>query len=84
MAAERPLPANIPNPEMLRKAQHDYLISSTAKNVEVLAGAGDLEHARALAARVLAFDRSPEARTLLQQHAARAGQPELLDGLPNQ
>lgn len=84
MAAERPLPANIPNPEMLQKAQHDYLISSTAKNVEVLAGAGDLEHARALAARVLAFDRSPEARTLLQQHAARAGQPELLDGLPNQ
>jgi RNA polymerase sigma factor (sigma-70 family) len=84
MAAERPLPANIPNPEMLRKAQYDYLISSTAKNVEVLAGAGDLEHARALAARVLAFDRSPEARTLLQQHAARAGQPELLDGLPNQ
>ena len=84
MAAERPLPANIPNPEMLRKAQHDYLISSTAKNVEALAGAGDLEHARALAARVLAFDRSPEARTLLQQHAARAGQPELLDGLPNQ
>jgi hypothetical protein len=84
MAAERPLPANISNPEMLRKAQHDHLISSTAKNVEVLAGAGDLEHARALAARVLAFDRSPEARNLLQQHATRAGQPELLDGLPNQ
>ncbi|HWX22691.1 MAG TPA: sigma-70 family RNA polymerase sigma factor [Candidatus Binatia bacterium] len=83
MSAERPLPPNIPNPEMIRKAQHDSLISSVAQNVEVFAGAGDLPHARTLAARLLAFDPSPETKALLQQHAVRAGQPDLLNAVPN-
>jgi hypothetical protein len=48
-----------------------------------LAGAGDLEHARTLAARLLTFDHSPETKTLLQQHAVRAGQPNLLNGMQN-
>jgi hypothetical protein len=83
MSAERPLPANIPNPERIRKAQHDYLIGSMAQNVEVFAGAGELDHARTLSARLLAFDRSPETKALLQQHAVRAGQPDLLNGVPS-
>jgi RNA polymerase sigma factor (sigma-70 family) len=81
--AERPLPANIANAEEIRKSQRTYLINSTAKNVEVLAGSGDVVHARALADRLLAFDTSPETKALLQQHATRAGQAGLLDGVPN-
>ena len=77
------MPANIANPEEIRKSQRNYLINSTAKNVEVLAGSGDLVHARALADRLLAFDSSPETKALLQQHATRAGQAGLLDGVPN-
>jgi hypothetical protein len=83
ISAERPLPANTPNPEMIRKAQHDFLIGSMAQNVEVFAGAGELDHARTLSARLLAFDRSPETKALLQQHAVRAGQPDLLNGVPS-
>lgn len=83
MRKERPLPANIANPEMIRKTQRDHLINSTAKSVEVLAGAGDLVHARALADRLLAFDGSSETKALVQQHATRAGQAGLLDGIPN-
>ena len=78
---ERPLPVNITNPEKIRKSQRDYLINSTVKNIEMLAGAGDLEHARTLAGRLLAYDSAPETKTLLQQHTTRAGQPDLLQGL---
>jgi len=77
------LPANTPNIEMLRNSMRNGLIKSTAKSVEVLAGAGDLEHARTLAGRLLAYDSSPETKALLQQHAVRAGQAGLLDGTPN-
>ena len=83
MAAERPLPANIANTEMVRKSKRDYFITSTANDFEVLAGAGDLEHARTLASRLAAFDPSPETKALLQLHAVRAGQPDLLASLPN-
>lgn len=79
MAAERPLPANVSNPEMIRKSQRDYLIASTAQDVEVLAGAGDVGHARTLASRLAAFDPSPETKALLQLHALRAGHPDLLN-----
>ena len=79
LATERPLPANIANPEKIRKSQRDYLINSTAKNVEVLAGSGDLGHARTLAQRLLAYDSSPETKALLLQHATRAGQAGLLE-----
>lgn len=43
----------------------------------------DLAHARNRAARLLAYDNSPETKALLQQHANRAGQAGLLEGLPN-
>ena len=79
--AERPLPANIANPEMIRKSQRNHLINSTAKSVEVLAGSGDLGHARALAGRLLDYDNTTETKALLQQHVARAGQAGLLDSL---
>ena len=78
---ERPLPASTRDPERLRKTQRDSAISSAAKNIEVLAGAADLAHAKELARKVLAFDASPETRNTLQQHATRAGQPDLLTGL---
>ena len=80
---EIPLPESTPNIEIIRKGRRDATISTTVKNVEALAGAGDLEHARMLAAKLLAYDSSPETKVLLQQHAARAGQTGLFDGAPN-
>lgn len=53
-------------------------ISTTATNIELLAGAGDLVHARDLAGRLLAADGSEATRALLQTHLERAGQPGLL------
>ncbi len=52
--------------------------SVVAKDIEVLAGAGDLVHARELAGRVLALDGSEATRALLQKHLERAGQAGLL------
>jgi hypothetical protein len=57
------------------------VVASAAKNVEVLAGAGELANARAFAERVLAYDNSPDTKRVLQEHARRAGQPDLLKGL---
>ncbi len=74
---ERPLPESTPNIEIIRKGMRKAAISTTVKNVEALAGAGDFEHARKLAAKLLAYDSSPETKALLQQHAARAGQAGL-------
>jgi RNA polymerase sigma factor (sigma-70 family) len=73
---ERPLPANAP--PGLRQGQREYAIESTAKNIEVLAGAGDLANARKLAAKLIEYDGSPETKASIQRHAARAGQPGLL------
>lgn len=69
--------ASDPNTARLRQSQRTEIVKTTAGYVEVLAGAGDLAHARELAARILAYDGSPEAQTILQEHAARAGHPEL-------
>jgi len=80
--AERPLPPGITDPERMRKVQRDYALSTAAKNVEVLAGNGNLEGAKTLAGRVLAFDGSAETRALLQKHVERAGQPDLLRAQP--
>jgi hypothetical protein len=62
---------------MIKKAQTRYIVSTATKNIEVLAGAGDLEHARDLAAKLLSFDGSDETKALLKQHVERAGHPEL-------
>ena len=75
---ERPLPAGIANPERIRNSQRSFAITSTAKSIEVLAGAGNLDQARTLAERLLGFDATAETRVLLQTHLARAGQPALM------
>jgi thiol-disulfide isomerase/thioredoxin len=58
-----------------------FAITRSARTVECLAGAGRLEEARELAARILAFDGSDSTRETLRTHATRAGQPELLTTL---
>ncbi len=63
--------------EGFRKVHHDYIVNSTAENIEVLAGAGDLEHARSLAAKLFAYDGSGETKLIVQQHLARAAHQEL-------
>lgn len=60
----------------------NYSIHQTATNVEVLAGSGDLEHAKTLAARLVHYDSSDATKTLLREHLQRAGHAELLDSLP--
>jgi RNA polymerase sigma factor (sigma-70 family) len=82
-ADDRPLPANLANSERIRKAQRQYAVKQGVEGVEVLAGAGDVPHARSLATRVLAYDSSPETRSLLQQRLAKVGHPEVLEGLPS-
>ncbi len=82
-AQERPLPANISNPAAIRQAQRGYLVTSTASNIEVLAGAGDLVHARTLVDKLLAYDGSDQTRAILQQRAVRAGHPELMTPPPD-
>jgi tetratricopeptide (TPR) repeat protein len=49
-----------------------------AREVEVLAGAGQIDDARALAEKLLEIDNSPPARETLLQSLRRAGQPNLL------
>ncbi len=56
----------------------DYAIKTAVKDVEALAGADEVANARDFIAKILAFDASPETRTLLAGHLARAGHPELL------
>jgi hypothetical protein len=76
---EAPAPfATDPNAAPLRQTPRAAAVERTAKYVEALAGSGDLPHARELAARILAYDGSAETKAILQQHAIRAGHPELL------
>lgn len=65
-------------PERAKEAGKSYAVTMTARNIEVLAGAGDLANARALAGRLLAFDGSEATRALLQKHLERAGRGDLL------
>jgi RNA polymerase sigma factor (sigma-70 family) len=73
-----PLPTATPNPEEARRVFRESTLAWAATNIEMLAGAGDLAHARSLAERLLAFDSSESTRALIQQHAERAGHPTLL------
>jgi hypothetical protein len=59
------------------RAQHQAAITSAALGVEVLAGAGDIAHARQLAEKLLVFDGGKETRAVLRKHLERAGHPEL-------
>ncbi len=62
----------------------NYLIETTAKNIEVLAGSGQLDSARTLTGKLLALDSSNVTRGIVQEHAIRAGHPELLASPPVQ
>jgi RNA polymerase sigma factor (sigma-70 family) len=72
--------ASVTNPEEIQKSNRDYAVSTTMSSIEVLAGAGDLAHARELAGKLLAYDGSEATRSLLAQRLARAGQAGLLGG----
>ena len=54
------------------------LATSTARDIELLAGSGHVTDARELAKRLLAIDGSESTKALIQEHAARAGHPDLL------
>ncbi len=56
-----------------------YTATNIAKHVEALAGAGQLDEARALADKLLDFDSSDDTKALLKKGAVRAGHPELLE-----
>lgn len=75
---EHPLPANMPNAEATRRAMRNAAIKSAAKNIEVLAGSGQLDNARAFAEKVLVYDNSVETKAIIQESAARAGHLDLL------
>jgi len=78
LSEERKLPDSIKNQDEIRQMERDHVVSTTASYIEVLAGAGDLVHAKTLAAQLLAYDGSAKTRSILQQHATKAGQPQLL------
>jgi thiol-disulfide isomerase/thioredoxin len=54
-----------------------FTITSAAKRVEALAGAGQVDQARELGEKLLALDSSAETKALLAKHVARAGHAEL-------
>jgi hypothetical protein len=80
---ERPLAPSLPNSEEVRKRTRESAVAVTAKNIEMLAGSGDLAHARTLAQRLLAYDNSDATKALIQKHAERAGQPGLMSPTSN-
>jgi len=69
--------ADQPGSEMLKHANHQLVLNTGAESIEILIGAGDLEHARELARRLFDFDGSEEARELVHARATRAGHSEL-------
>jgi RNA polymerase sigma factor (sigma-70 family) len=62
----------------LKSHSHKRAITDTAANIEVLAGAGQLDRARELAGLLFAYDSSAETKRIVQEHLLRAGHPELL------
>ena len=68
-----------PNAEKRRQEEKARLVKQTAGHIEVLAGAGDLDHARELAVRLLTFDDSPETQALVKEGLSRVGRLTLLD-----
>ncbi len=75
---ERPLPLSMPNPEDVRRQTRISVIATAVKDIEMLAGAGEIAHARGLADRLLIYDGTDATRALIQKHAERAGQSGLL------
>jgi len=65
-------------PNEQKSVYRQYVSRTTAKNIEALAGAGELDNAGKLIGRLLEFDNSAETRATIQTHLTRAGHPELL------
>lgn len=56
--------------------QSAFFVQTTLSNIEVLTGVGQLEEARTLTEKLLAFDSSEATRAAIQRHVARANQPK--------
>jgi len=69
---------NMAGPEQPNALHIGYLAAISAKQLEALAGAGDLTNARVVVAKMLQADNSPKTVETLSSHAARAGHPELI------
>ena len=52
---------------------HKFELEAMATDVEVLIGAGEISQARELKAKMLSKDSSEQARAVLREHIARAG-----------
>jgi hypothetical protein len=78
MAQARALPEGIRDPERMRQALKTGAVRQALRDVEVLAGAGRPANARVLAEKLLQLDDSAETRSAIQDHAARAGRPDLM------
>lgn len=62
-----------PDPEGGLRRYREGVLQTSARNLEVLLGAGDVKNAGVFAQQVLLFDDTPETRALLERHATRAG-----------
>jgi hypothetical protein len=58
-----------------------YIAQSGGRELEALAGAGDLAHARELLQILLKADGSQATLSVLRDHLERAGHGELLEGM---
>jgi RNA polymerase sigma factor (sigma-70 family) len=81
-AMTQPPPATATMPAQAQEIMRTTTVSTASKFVEVLAGSGDVDDARALADKILAYDNSDETKAILQSHANRAGHPDLLSPAP--
>jgi hypothetical protein len=73
---------NTPLAATSRNGQQSEVIRTSLQSIEILAGGGDLPHARELMDKLFSFDASPETRALVQQRLDRAGHPELMKPAP--
>lgn len=71
-------PEGISKRDEVMKSNREYAVNMAANNIEVLAGAGDLENARKLAEKLLAYDGSEQTKALLKVRLLRAGQAGLM------
>ncbi len=66
-----------PRPAAQAPLVRERLFTETTRDIEVLAGVNDLEHASSLASRLLALAGTAEERERIQKALTRAGHPEL-------
>jgi hypothetical protein len=77
-AMSRDRPDGKAQSEDVQRMLRESTVKRVARDIEVLAGAGELADAENLARRLLAYDPSESAQAVVQQHLARAGQPNLM------